>query len=709
MAKEVLELEVKSNIGDVTKATEGLTSAIGDSASEVKKLSGDIDGAQANVSNLGSVFGNIKNIVSSVGNSFGSAFNILKGSIQQATGNTEGLNKESTKLTGNIDTAKKSTKKLAEETKVVGKETIKVGAETKKVGKEIDKLSNDTKGVVKETKDLGSAAKKSSKGFDLIGKASRGIGTAFKAMGIGALVALLLALREAMERNQKVMDIFNTILDTISTTFNQVVSALTDTVKWVTESTDSVDALGRVFKGIGTIIKNVVMIALTPFRLSLIEMKTTFAALQLGWEKLFGDDESIKAARQNVIDTAEEFVALKDSLVNSVKEIGSAGKSIVGSVGEAISEVGAIYEKAADGITQISIKGNYEQAKATVAATKAALFAGAEFAKLNAQFLKEQEDERKIRDNVNLTFKERIEANERLSESIKKQQKLQKEQVQIQINAAALLVEQNASDENKLAFLEAQNAMLETIEATEAQLSEQLTNKVGLENELGEVKNEILLAGLEGLALELSELERGYELKLEMARKAGEGSAAITDQYEKQKADIIKGYQTEGERSFKELSENQVKWAEMTAAERMNIASTTAGNLSKILGEETAAGKAAAIIQATIDTYKSAQASYASLAGIPVVGPVLGGIAAAAAVASGIANVKAIAGAGGGGGGNITAPPTTTATAPAPQMMSGAFDISGGVAPEATKAFVVTDEMTNSQNQLANIRRRATI
>ena len=46
---------------------------------------------------------------------------------------------------------------------------------------------------------------------------------------------------------------------------------------------------------------------------------------------------------------------------------------------------------------------------------------------------------------------------------------------------------------------------------------------------------------------------------------------------------------------------------------------------------------------------------------------------------------------------------------PAPQMMSGAFELSGGVEPEATKAYVVTDEMTNSQNQLANIRRRATI
>jgi hypothetical protein len=42
-------------------------------------------------------------------------------------------------------------------------------------------------------------------------------------------------------------------------------------------------------------------------------------------------------------------------------------------------------------------------------------------------------------------------------------------------------------------------------------------------------------------------------------------------------------------------------------------------------------------------------------------------------------------------------------------MMSGEFNLSGGVEPEPVKAFVLTDEMSNSQNQLANIRRRATI
>ena len=59
------------------------------------------------------------------------------------------------------------------------------------------------------------------------------------------------------------------------------------------------------------------------------------------------------------------------------------------------------------------------------------------------------------------------------------------------------------------------------------------------------------------------------------------------------------------------------------------------------------------------------------------------------------------------GGGSMAT--TSGSDTPAPQMMSGAFDLTGGVAPDPLRAFVVTDEMTNSQDQLANIRRRATI
>jgi tape measure domain-containing protein len=52
--------------------------------------------------------------------------------------------------------------------------------------------------------------------------------------------------------------------------------------------------------------------------------------------------------------------------------------------------------------------------------------------------------------------------------------------------------------------------------------------------------------------------------------------------------------------------------------------------------------KALKIAQTIMDTYAGARAAFTSLAGIPVIGPILGGIAAAAAVAAGLAQVAQI-------------------------------------------------------------------
>lgn len=55
-------------------------------------------------------------------------------------------------------------------------------------------------------------------------------------------------------------------------------------------------------------------------------------------------------------------------------------------------------------------------------------------------------------------------------------------------------------------------------------------------------------------------------------------------------------------------------------------------------------GKTAAIANATISTYLAANQAYSAMAGIPIVGPALGAIAAAAAIAAGLANVAQISG-----------------------------------------------------------------
>ena len=126
----------------------------------------------------------------------------------------------------------------------------------------------------------------------------------------------------------------------------------------------------------------------------------------------------------------------------------------------------------------------------------------------------------------------------------------------------------------------------------------------------------------------------------------------------------------------------------------MEAYANLAGALSGLAGEN----KTLAIAEAVINTYVGANKALAQ-------GGALGFASAAAVIATGLANVKKISEQDVGSGGGSVA----TAQTPAPQMMSGAFSLEGGVKPEPIQAYVVTDDMTNSQNKLANIRRRATI
>jgi hypothetical protein len=134
------------------------------------------------------------------------------------------------------------------------------------------------------------------------------------------------------------------------------------------------------------------------------------------------------------------------------------------------------------------------------------------------------------------------------------------------------------------------------------------------------------------------------------------------------------------------------------------VAENAVGIAKMIMANNTANVAALATPQAILTSGVSA---------IPVIAA--NNISTAIGVASSIAaTAKALSQLGGGGSAG-SAPslsggsPAPTSTTPAPQMMSGAFELGGGVKPEPLEAYVITDKMTSSQNQLANIRRRATI
>tara|TARA_R110001583_G_scaffold57926_2_gene173106 strand:+ start:5726 stop:7387 length:1662 start_codon:yes stop_codon:yes gene_type:complete len=537
-----------------------------------------------------------------------------------------------------------------------------VTKETDKLGKSLGKASDETKDLDKGLEETG---KSGSKGFKAIGTAVKGFGMALKAAGIGLVIALFVSLKEALERNQTVMNGVSTIMTTVSTTFNQVVDTLIDVVSWVTASQDRFDGLTKVVKSLMTI-------GLTPLKLAFLSIKIAVQGAMLAWEDSFlggGDEEKIAQLRADMAGTA-----------NDIKEVGlaalKAGKEVVENVGDAITEIGAIGGMVIDQISQISIKANYEMAKATTAAANSSKLAEAAIQGLIEKNDRLSELQRQIRDDETKTFAERIEANKKLGEILDKQEIEMLKLADTRVASAALEL---AANKDNIELQVAYQQTLNDRAGVEAQIagfrSEQLTNEVSLNKELLETQREIAQEGLSGIQKELLELENAYKLKLDMARKSGMDTTAIDKQFTKQKTQIVQDGINAQLEAFSGL----------------------AGALQSLAGES----KQLAIAQAIIDTYVGANKAYAQ-------GGTVGFVTAAAVIVAGLANVKTIMEqdvGGGGGGGSVAATPQT----PAPQMMSGAFELSGGQAVEPTRAYVVSDDITASQNALAIIRRRATI
>ena len=93
--------------------------------------------------------------------------------------------------------------------------TIKLNVDAKDAIKQVDKLE---KGV----KETGKGAKDSKKGFSAMKSGINGVGLAFKAMGIGLIVAGFVALKDALGENQAVMDKVNIATAVIGDVFQKL-------------------------------------------------------------------------------------------------------------------------------------------------------------------------------------------------------------------------------------------------------------------------------------------------------------------------------------------------------------------------------------------------------------------------------------------------------------------------------------------------------
>ena len=231
--------------------------------------------------------------------------------------------------------------------------------------------------------------------------------------------------------------------------------------------------------------------------------------------------------------------------------------------------------------------------------------------------------------------------------------------------------------------------------------------------ELSDLKNQIRDAEAvteeERRQLEIQKTTEHYDKLIALAKEKGLSTEAL----EKAKTNALN-------KLTKQRSENEIQWEKLTQQQKTAIVSNGFKNLANILGEESAAGKAAAIAAATIDTYQSANASYKSLAGIPIVGPALGAVAAGAAIVSGLATVKKITSTKIPSNKSVSAPsggsvPRTSVSQPPAFNVVGASDTNqladaiGSQSQEPVKAYVVANDVSTAQSMDRNIVEGASI
>tara|TARA_R110001606_G_scaffold364111_1_gene518442 strand:+ start:45 stop:1499 length:1455 start_codon:yes stop_codon:yes gene_type:complete len=280
------------------------------------------------------------------------------------------------------------------------------------------------------------------------------------------------------------------------------------------------------------------------------------------------------------------------------------------------------------------------------------------------------------------------------AETTKQEIELAKERVAVQ-REEMLLSENMVEDEEKLAEL--RTALIETETASIKMRRRVVTEVNALENEIRAEEKARTDAKLAEAALKIKALED-----------------------EKKAADKLYDSQIAQANAFearaKKAADDEIQLNIDVRNAKQNSAKSGLKLLQSVAGEGAAIGKAAAIADVTISGVQGVQNAFSTASKSPIttVFPAYPFIQAGLAGAfSAITLQKIISGGGGGGGGGAggggAGAASAASAAPAPQMMSGAFDMTGGAAPEPIKAFVLTDEMSNSQNQLANIRRRATI
>ena len=407
---------------------------------------------------------------------------------------------------------------------------IKINADAVKAEKSLEdllekliKVNEEIFKLQKNTAQVGKATEKSTKATSKLAKGFKAVGVAIKAAGIGLVISAIASLGSAFSSNQRFMDKFNEVAETLSIVMGQVVDVVMDAVGEVSKSRGGFEALGKVIKGLLTL-------ALTPLKLSFYGIKLGIQQAQLIWEQsFFGGNDKKKIAELNM-----SIIETKNTIYETGKEAIEAGKDVVNNFGEAVSSVADVVTKTNEGISKISIKAANETAKANVKIRNAAKLAVAQQQLLVENYDTQAEKLRQVRDEERNSIADRKKANDELLLTLNKQAEELRTLANLQIASAAADFKKNKTIESEVALIQAR-ANKKAIEAQiTGFLSEQKMNDLALDkeqieldkliiqskNELNIAKKRFIVEGIKDAELRLMMLKEidAEEAKLEEQR-----------------------------------------------------------------------------------------------------------------------------------------------------------------------------------------------
>ena len=593
--------------------------------------------------------------------------------------------------------------------------TVNIDVNSKDAEKGFDKLAD----AIKELNNTFSKFQKTTEdGFDDVKdgaeKASKGvnkIGKTLKSIGSGAGVFLILTkafefFKEVGEKNQKVLDLFNTAFEVLSIAFNDFFNFIFDNAGGVVDTfkaifNDPVQAIKDFGKSIydGIIVRFNELLEVTGL------IGQSFLKLIQGDFK--GAFETIKEAGKETVDV---FTGVDDSFDSTVQKVKEIGKSVV--------EYG---------------KNTLKAAQENVALANAAELAAAQQSLLVEKYDIQAEQLRQIRDEERNSIEDRRKANDQLLEVLAEQEKAMLAQADAQLRAAQAELDKNASIENQVALTEALANKQGVLAQIEGFRSEQKANDLALDREEVELTNTKLESesklsierqrfNAEQIEDEVQRLEALKQIDLLEAEQEAIRLQAIVDN-----ANAGTQAKVDAQIALDEFMEqsrqtNLTRDAELEDAKK-NLDDTTAeakmknveaingalNGLSALAGDNAEAQKGIGIAQAIIDTYTGANKALAQ-------GGIAGPIAAAGIIASGLANVKTIistkipkaSGSAAGVGAQAQQQPPSFNIVGATETSQLAQAV-GSQTQQPIQAYVVANDVTTAQSLENNIVEGATI